>query len=174
MALDRAQGSADGGPCLQALRAGHIVRAPLGEVQMRWPALAVAASAAGVGSVLSAPLAASEGHPGAINCYAHDQHGFADLDVQLLELYTAAVEAALRAYDNYRRARELAAQLRTAMESRSVIDQAKGILIAVHGIDEQHAFQLLVEQSQQRNVKLRDLAAQFVAQAAATGARSES
>jgi ANTAR domain len=54
-------------------------------------------------------------------------------------------------------------QLRITLESRSVIDQAKGILMGTRRIPADHAFILLVEQSQRENVKLRSLAERFVA-----------
>jgi two-component system, response regulator / RNA-binding antiterminator len=54
-------------------------------------------------------------------------------------------------------------QLRTAMETRSVIDQAKGILMAVHGCSADKAFQLLSTASQRDNRKLNEIAASIVA-----------
>jgi AmiR/NasT family two-component response regulator len=51
-----------------------------------------------------------------------------------------------------------------AMASRAVIEQAKGVLMARHGIDETVAFELLRRQSQEQNTKLRILAAQVVAE----------
>jgi AmiR/NasT family two-component response regulator len=51
--------------------------------------------------------------------------------------------------------------LRAAMTTRPVIDQAKGILMARHGVDAEAAFALLSETSQRENVKVRDLAARL-------------
>jgi AmiR/NasT family two-component response regulator len=56
------------------------------------------------------------------------------------------------------------------MASRAVIEQAKGILMAVRGLTEDQAFQALVAQSQRDNVKLRVLAKQFIARATGRGA----
>jgi AmiR/NasT family two-component response regulator len=53
--------------------------------------------------------------------------------------------------------------LRAAMRSRAVIEQAKGILAARHGIDPDAAFDRLREESQRRNVRLAQLAAALVA-----------
>ena len=53
-------------------------------------------------------------------------------------------------------------QLRAAMQSRSVIDQAKGVLIARHGCTADEAFVMLSEASQRANRKLRDLAVAVV------------
>jgi hypothetical protein len=56
-------------------------------------------------------------------------------------------------------------------DRRAVIDQAKGMLMLLHGIDAEQAFKLLVWQSQENNVKLRDLANQVIKdfQAVTTG-----
>jgi AmiR/NasT family two-component response regulator len=50
-----------------------------------------------------------------------------------------------------------------AMASRAVIEQAKGVLMGRHAIDEAQAFEVLRRHSQNRNVKLRTLAAEVVA-----------
>jgi len=57
------------------------------------------------------------------------------------------------------------ADLHQALTSRAVIDQAKGILMAAHGISADEAFTRLADRSQSENRKLRDLAAEFVAKA---------
>jgi hypothetical protein len=57
----------------------------------------------------------------------------------------------------------LVAHLRAALETRPVIDQAKGILIGNLGCDAERAFQLLVAQSQHENRKVRDVATELVA-----------
>jgi AmiR/NasT family two-component response regulator len=56
----------------------------------------------------------------------------------------------------------LVEQLRTALASRDVIGQAKGVLMERHRIDAQEAFDRLVRESQERNVKLRDIAQAMV------------
>jgi AmiR/NasT family two-component response regulator len=89
--------------------------------------------------------------------------GFGALDTALLELYTTAAEAALRGARRYVTARETVGQLRTALTSRAVIDQAKGMLMAVHRVSEDEAFGMLVKLSQEQNLKLREVAERFVA-----------
>lgn len=58
--------------------------------------------------------------------------------------------------------------LREAMASRAIIEQAKGIVMASARCDADHAFELLVQQSQHENRKLRDVAAEVVAHASGT------
>lgn len=142
---------------------------PSARTAEQWPDFARGATAAGFGSFLSTPLAINEGHSGGVNCYSGSRDGFAELDEKLLGLYTLATTAALRAYCRYQHAREVTEHLRTALHSRAVIDQAKGILMALREISADEAFTLLVEQSQRENTKLHDLAVRFVA--GATGAR---
>ncbi|PRC43836.1 response regulator receiver protein, partial [Mycobacterium sp. ITM-2017-0098] len=55
------------------------------------------------------------------------------------------------------KSRETVTQLETALLSRSDIDMAKGALIALHGCSPDEAFDRLVDESQRRNIKLRDV-----------------
>jgi GAF domain-containing protein len=164
-ALDRDQYAAGDGPCLQAARTGEMVRVSVADIADRWPTFARDAETAGFGSFLSAPLAVTDSHSGAVNCYSARGHGFVELDEKLLDLYTSAATAILRTYARYRQAHLHADQLRNALNTRAVIEQAKGILMALRKIEADDAFALLVEQSQRENLKLRDLATRFVAQA---------
>ncbi|CCH32584.1 ANTAR domain-containing protein [Saccharothrix espanaensis DSM 44229] len=160
--VDVAQYRAGEGPCLEAVRIGEVVRAVAAELPDRWPAFAEQAEGLGVAGYLSAPLCFDEDTPASLNLYSGHADGLRALDVALLELYTTAVEAALRNARRYLRAREQAAQLRQALASRAVIDQAKGIVMAVHRVSADEAFAMLAARSQRENVKLRDLAERFL------------
>jgi hypothetical protein len=161
--LDGVQYASGAGPCLDAAATSQVVRATITEAQELWPAFGSESHAAGMGSFLSAPLTVDNEHSGAINGYSRQGHGFHELDAPLLALYTTAVETALRSHSMYLRAYRLAAQLRSALQSRAVIDQAKGVLMAVHAIPAEEAFRLLVHRSQRENVKLHTLAERFIA-----------
>ncbi|WP_051165749.1 GAF and ANTAR domain-containing protein [Amycolatopsis orientalis] len=158
-----AQYDAGSGPALEAARTGKVVRVTVSdEATGRWPGFVSAARDASVGSYLSAPLYLDEEFSGSLTLYGAGDHGFSDLDAALLELYTTAAEAALRQAQRHRTARTTVDELRTALSSRAVIDQAKGILMAVRRVTADEAFEILVGQSQRTNVKLRTLAQQFV------------
>jgi len=161
--VDEAQYQAGEGPCLEAAETEQIVRVAVPEATRRWPQFAEAAANHGVASYLSAPLFIDSEYHGSLNLYGEQPHGFRKLDAALLELYTTAAEAALHSARRYLKARESTGQLREALESRAVIDQAKGILMALRGISAEDAFAVLVKESQRENVKLRDVAAEFVA-----------
>lgn len=160
--LDRAQHANDAGPSITAARTGKIVRARIADSEAQWPDFTRTAAKLGIGSVLSAPLYLDEDYQGALNLYGHGDEGYRELEAALLELYTTAAEAALRAELRYRTARGHTEQLRGALGSRAVIDQAKGIIMAIRQVDADTAFNALVVQSQQQNRKLREVAERFV------------
>ena len=62
----------------------------------------------------------------------------------------------------YYSSRDLADQMRSAMRSRALIEQAKGVLVAQEQVSPDRAFELLVARSQSANRKLRDVAAAVV------------
>jgi transcriptional regulator with GAF, ATPase, and Fis domain len=161
--IDQAQYDAGQGPCLRAARTGELQRISAGEAARQWPDFAAAVGDTGVSSYLSAPLFIDHEYQGSLNFYGTASRGFGTLDAALLELYTTAAEAALRGARRYQAARETIEQLQTALGSRAVIDQAKGILMALHRVPADDAFELLVRQSKDRNVKLREVAERFVA-----------
>jgi hypothetical protein len=163
--LDRDQYRANDGPCLRAARSGELFRTSAADVADQWPTFVRDATAAGFDSFLSAPMTIDDSYAGAINCYSSRGHGFAELDEKLLDLYVSAATAALRSYNRYRQARAVAEQLVVALDTRAVIDQAKGILMALRQITAEAAFAVLVEQSQHENAKLHTVAARFVARA---------
>jgi GAF domain-containing protein len=164
-AIDSEQYAAGEGPCLEAARTGQLVRVGVAETRERWPAFARSARAAGVGSFLSAPLFIDEKFAGSLNLYGRAPDSFDELDESLLRLYTAAATAAIANARRYAQARRLAENLRRAIESRAVIDQAIGVVMVARQIDAEEAFQVLARESQNTNTKLRDVAARVVAAA---------
>lgn len=162
-AIDQDQYASGDGPCLEAARTGQVVRTGVAGAERRWPEFARSAHAAGVESYLSSPLVIDEEFAGSLNLYSEHPHGFADFDVALLRLYVTAACAAIANARRYARAREVAAQLSQALDSRTVIDQAIGVLMARSGVTAKQALAELSRQSQNTNVKLREVAARLVA-----------
>jgi GAF domain-containing protein len=160
--IDQDQYSAGDGPCLEAARTSEAVRTGIAEAEQRWPAFARSARSAGIKSYLSCPLIINDDFVGSLNLYSEQPHGFADFDVALLRLYITAACAAIANARLYARARDLAGQLGQAMDSRAVIDQAIGVIIARTGMTAEEAFAELSRRSQNANVKLREIAAQVV------------
>ncbi len=162
--LDLRQYENGSGPCVDAAETGSAQYSPDLATETRWPAYTEYALATGVRCVLALPLAV-EGETGAaLNLYGLGADSLAEaLDAAhaFAELAADAVNEALR----IERERASAADVRTALLSRSVIDQAVGMLMARERIDAHRAMERLRRASQHRNVKLRDLCAEVVARA---------
>lgn len=163
---DQAQYRLDEGPCLDAARGGRPVLVKDLPTESRWPAYGPEALEAGVRASLSVPLGVGETAAGALNIYARRVDAFDEdvVDVAFdLAHYASIVVAAA---DERDRALQLAEQMQAAMESRAVIEQAKGILMRDRGCNAEEAFAALVRRSQAAHLKLREVAQQLVDEAA--------
>jgi GAF domain-containing protein len=161
--LDEQQYQVLDGPCLEAIRTARVVLSDDLGIERRWDGYPAMAVAHGVRSVLSSPLMVGSSPIGALNLYATAAGAFtADSRAaagQLTALAAATVTAAMRHYDQT----TLTDHLRTALSSRSVIDQAIGIIIGMQRCPPETAFDILRTVSQNRNIPLREVAADLVA-----------
>jgi GAF domain-containing protein len=150
------------GPCLEAIRTGAVVDAPDLATDDRWGNYRSYALAQGVQSVLSTPLGVDGQNFGALNLYSAEQGGFDDGARAQAERWaqqaSGAVGVALRLAERTRHGQQLA----EALTSRSIIDQAIGILMAQQRCSAGAAFEILRSASQGRNTKLRTIAADIV------------
>jgi GAF domain-containing protein len=146
------------GPCLDAGRAGELFLVTDMRTEHRWPDYARHAAARGVGSSLSVPLPFQGATIGALNNYATTAGAFGEDDVALGQEAAAFVAIAVGNAEAAARATQDVTNMRTAMLSRSVIEQAKGILMERYKVTAEQAFTLLTHASQRSNVKLRDVA----------------
>jgi GAF domain-containing protein len=149
------------GPCLDAGRTGTVLLVPDMRAETRWPEYASEAARRGVLSSLSVPLPFQGASIGALNNYSREADTFVDA-VEAGEEVAAFVAVAVGNADAYAEASTLAAQMQEAMRSRSVIDMAKGILIAQRKCTPDEAFRILSQASQRSNRKLRDIAEALV------------
>ena len=162
-AIDQAQYADGAGPCLDAYREGRIIRVDdTREAVDRWPGYSAAAADHGVLSTLSLPLGAAGYTFGALNLYATREGGFDAVDESDAEMFATQVSVVLANARAYWEAFDLAQGLRQAMDSRAVIEQAKGKIMAASGCSPDEAFDLLVRASQRENTKLRDVARRVV------------
>jgi transcriptional regulator with GAF, ATPase, and Fis domain len=162
--LDDVQYDTNAGPCLDALTQHHPVSGVFDG--SRWPAFEAAAIEAGMKSVLSLPLVAGDKSLGALNLYSRSSDSFDETEqttASLLAQQGAAVLANAVAFTD---AAMLNEQLMTALETRDLIGQAKGILMIRESCDADAAFDVLRRASQRLNQKLRDVAAAVVLSAA--------
>ncbi|MGC1210910.1 MAG: GAF and ANTAR domain-containing protein [Micromonospora sp.] len=161
---DEIQYGADEGPCLQALRDGKVVEViDLGEDE-RWPRYREHALRLGIASSLSLPMTVDGETVGALNLYATRRAAFTDSAHRHALAFTAQGAAALTVILRQADQALLHQQLTDAMASRSLIDQALGVLMGQQRCTASEAFTLLRQASQHRNRKLRDVAAEIITQ----------
>lgn len=169
MLIDQHQYEHNTGPCLDALYAGSVVHVADLRQERHWGELSAIMLSHGVVGALAVPLLVRDGAVGVLNLYAGAGGGFDERDQQLARMLSAhaavALTAALRTYDQV----SLTDNLRIALSSRSVIDQAIGIVMGRERCSADQAFDVLRKVSQQRNTKLRHVATELVTAIARAG-----
>jgi GAF domain-containing protein len=165
MQADERQYGLDGGPCLDAGRGGELMHIVDMRTEDRWPDYAPLAVQVGALSSLSIPLPVQEEVVGALNIYARKPDAFDEEALAAGRAFAAYAAIAVSNADTFVSTTELAKNLQIAMESRAVIEQAKGMIMARSRCSPDEAFDMLVKASQRENVKLRVLAERIVASA---------
>jgi GAF domain-containing protein len=160
--VDEDQYGEGDGPCLQSLRTGLVVAVPDLELEHRWGAYPAAALSHGVRSSLSLPLVVNGDHRGALNLYATEPRAFGDPARAHAETFAGRAAAALTVVTRQAQQTQLTQQLRDALASRSVIDQAIGIVMAQNHCGAEEAFGRLRALSQRQNRKLRSICQEIV------------
>ncbi|WP_432486818.1 GAF and ANTAR domain-containing protein [Kineococcus sp. SYSU DK018] len=158
------------GPCMDAGRAGEVFVVEDMSTEDRWPDYARAAAAAGVGSSMSLPLPVQGRSLGGLNCYSSRPRAFGEEELAVGQEVAVLVAVAVANADAHARSTEDAENMRRAMASRAVIEQAKGVLVERHRITPEQAFTLLTHASQNTNVKLREVAEELVTTGVLRGA----
>jgi GAF domain-containing protein len=164
--LDERQYARGYGPCLDGIQGGEVLIVHDMDDDNRWPDWARAASAAGAGSSMSIPVPLQREVSAALNIYSHDKDAFDESAAELGSTFAAYAGVALANMHLYESQGQVAEQLQAAMQSRAVIEQAKGILMGQRRCTAAEAFDLLVQVSQDTNRKLRDVAQALVDEAA--------
>lgn len=160
--IDRGQYESGEGPCLDAFRTGVVHSVASTTTSSDYPAFCALARKHGIGSVLSLPLRAGSEVAGALNVYARREGAFGEAEQEAGELLASHAAFVLINSRAYWDARTLSDNLAQAMASRAEIEQAKGIIMGSTGVSADAAFELLKQQSQHLNRKLRDVAIDIV------------
>lgn len=170
--LDKRQYAAGRGPSLRAAQLHQTVRATARDHRAEWPEFVEVADQAGIRAYLSVPLLldvpdGQDRQPeqetvGSLNIYSYTAAAFDPFDEGLVKVFTTTAEQAILNARRWQESRDRFLQLETALTSRAEIDQAKGVLMALYGCTADEAFTKLVGQSQHRNIKLNQLARDFL------------
>jgi GAF domain-containing protein len=152
--LDHVQIRHQRGPCWEAAVADSTVRSADLRHDERWPEFAAAAVGSGVRSSLSFQLYSHHRGFGALNLLSTRPHAFnLDAEITLAMLATQAAITLITA--------DKETQFQSALASRDIIGQAKGILMERYKLDASQAFSTLVKLSQETNTPVRRIAQQL-------------
>ena len=159
---DALQYQVDAGPCLTSIHDEVSVRVDDLSTETRWPDWTRQVAEVGVRSMLSVPLIAAGDCIGAIKVYSTEPATFDDRAKHLLELFALQAAILLGNTQTLADAHRTNLQLSEALETRDIIGQAKGIILAQGAADDAAAFAILVAASQNANTKLSALARNLV------------
>ena len=160
--LDETQYRDGYGPCLEVAQSSGTVTVPDMAAETRWPGFARRALDAGIGSSVSVALPLQQAVVGALNIYSAQPRAFDPDAIELARTFAGYAAVAIANAHLYQTTATLAENMRRAMETRAVIEQAKGILVAQQHCTPEQAFELLTRLSQITHRKLRECAADLV------------
>ncbi|MEU2002893.1 GAF and ANTAR domain-containing protein [Rhodococcus sp. NPDC019627] len=153
--MDALQQRLGEGPCVDAALDARVTRSNDLTEERRWPRFTRHALDAGVRSTLSFQLYTGNHTSGALNLFAKNRHAFDEESVLIGEVLAAHAAIAIAAA-------RTAEQLLSAVASRDMIGQAKGMLMERFGVDAAQAFAMLTKLSQDSNTPLADVAMKIV------------
>jgi GAF domain-containing protein len=163
--LDRAQQQFNEGPCVNAAHGDSVVLCNDLRDDPRWPRFAKTAVKAGVAAMMSFQLFTHDERVGALNVVGLQPNCFGE-DAEAVGAMLATHCALALIADNKEQ------QFESALASRDIIGQAKGMIMERFNVDAVRAFELLTRLSQNSNTRLSDIAAQIVARGADLPRRS--
>lgn len=157
--LEVFQLQSDEGPCLDCVRAGSAVTsADLEAERLRWPIFVGAAADAGFRSVVAVPMRLREQTIGGLNMFNEHIGTMSADDQRLAQALADVATIGILQQRMTHRSSLLAEQLQNALNSRVLVEQAKGVLAERHRVDMDTAFRALRRYARDNNKKLADVA----------------
>jgi GAF domain-containing protein len=152
------------GPCLECVTTGTPVTAPdLSTQQERWPTFSPAAMSVGFSAVYALPLRLRDQTIGGLNLFTTGaRRSLDDDDLRIAQALTDVATIGILQQRSISRSSLLAEQLQSALNSRIVVEQAKGVLAERGHLDMQSAFERLRGHARAHHLRLSDVAASVV------------
>ena len=161
--LEKYQEDNQDGPCVEAYRTGEVVAiGDLATAEPRWVGYQAVAAEVGMRSVVGVPMKLGEMTFGALNMYQAAPRQWDQDELAAAEVLANMATAYLVNASSYNKQSQLSEQLQQALDSRVVIEQAKGVLAEAYGTDVDAAFELIRRHARNHNVKVRDVATAVV------------
>jgi GAF domain-containing protein len=159
------------GPCLDCYHGGEgVISADLGEVGTRWPSFAHEALAAGFQSVVALPMRLRGSIIGALNLFRFDTGHMPIADIEMAQALADVATIAILQHRGAIEAHDLNKQLTQALNSRVVIEQAKGMIAERESVPMDDAFIALRHHARNHNLRLADVAESIINRSLTTSA----
>ena len=157
--VEQTQERAQQGVCVEAFKSGKPVSVPdLAELDERWEEFRNEAQAVGLGAVLAIPMRLDDEVLGAMNIYSAEPRLWTDDEIATAQVLADMATSYLVNASELEKSRRTSEQLQEALQSRVVIEQAKGILSAERRISMDEAFETLRRHARNHNANLRAVA----------------
>jgi GAF domain-containing protein len=156
--LDERQYEAGFGPCLDAAKTGQTIVVDSRNNDGPYREFAQVAGRAGVRHIVSVGMPFAQASIGGLNIYRTADAPYSSAFLEYAQVFAGHAAVAVANITSHAKAVNEATHLRRAMDSRAVIEQAKGMIMARDKCTADEAFDILTRISQQQNVKLRDVA----------------
>ncbi|MDO5878288.1 MULTISPECIES: GAF and ANTAR domain-containing protein [Paenarthrobacter] len=156
--LDRIEQSLRQGPCLDALDLGRPVLLSDVATDVSWPAYSHVLAEQGCRSALGVPMDLGKTSEAVLNFFAPAPDVFTENVIKETASFSAVAGGTLRLAIRIETAEQMNADLKAAMDSRTVIDLACGVVMGQNRCTQDHAFNLLRKASSHRNEKLHTVA----------------
>lgn len=162
--LERNQEKQQAGPCRDAYDTGEVVRVTDVRIESeRWPEFSATATRLGVAGVAGIPMRLADEMIGALNLYAAEPREWSDEDIAVAAVLADVATSYVVNASKLRQQQQLSEQLQQALESRIVIEQAKGMTATQHAISIDQAYHRIRLHARSNNASLRTVAEAIVA-----------
>ena len=162
--IEEEQAIAQEGPCFEAYETGTLVVTPDLATESRWERYRDTALEAGFRAVAGVPMLVEDVRIGAMNLYHARPHEWSQEELEVAQVLADMASGYIANHRTLTESRRLADQLQKALDSRVVIEQAKGVLAARHQLHIDDAFQHLRARARSTGRKLHDVACEVVAE----------
>ncbi|GGN28932.1 transcriptional regulator [Lentzea pudingi] len=161
--LELFQLQASEGPCLECVHTGApVLVADLTTATQRWPRFAPLAAETGFASVHAVPMRLRRETIGALNLFRRETGSLTEEDILVARALADSATIGILQERAIRRSEVVTEQLQTALNSRVVIEQAKGVLAFAGNLEMEQAFQVLRGYARNGGRRLADVAREVV------------
>ena len=155
--------SAEAGPCIETFRTGRVVSVPdISSVPDEWAAFRGAALELGFHSTHAVPMRLRDTTIGTLNLLRNAPGSLNDDDAVAAQALADVATIGILQERAAREERVVREQLQTALNSRVVIEQAKGVVAHTNGVDVDAAFQLIRQHARSHQVSIMTVASAVV------------